>query len=136
MRDYNKTARERIRQYIISNYCPESYEGTRFFITTNSGSFEDVARSILEIYNAEKPYTKEYMERNRISSFESFLCWCQGLPSVLDTCYFYNRSAVDDVAKLLEEPESVAKKYSETAAERYLTNLIYRELTAAYKGII
>ena len=37
-----------------------------------------------------------------------------GLPSVLDTCYFYNRSAVDDLGAILEETESEKAKRGET----------------------
>lgn len=54
-----------------------------------------------------------------------FAEWAAGLPSVLDTCYFYNRSAVDDLAEILEESDSEKAKYSdEQKAEKLLTNLI------------
>ena len=52
----------------------------------------------------------------------------KGLPSVLDTLYFYNRSAVDDLGEVLEQSEREKVKYTEREAELMLTHLIYREL--------
>ena len=57
-----------------------------------------------------------------------FVDWCQGLPSALDTLYYYNRSAVDDLAAILEETEEEKAKYTEAQAEEILSRLIYREL--------
>ena len=54
--------------------------------------------------------------------------WAAGLPSILDTCYYYNRSAVDDLGAILEETDSEKARYSEQQAETRLTYLIYREL--------
>lgn len=47
---------------------------------------------------------------------------------ILDTCYYYNRSAVDDLGAILEETDSEKARYSEQQAETRLTYLIYREL--------
>ena len=58
-----------------------------------------------------------------------FADWCAGLPSVLDTCYYYNRSAAKDLGNILEETETEYSRYSEADAEKLLTSLIYRELT-------
>lgn len=57
-----------------------------------------------------------------------FIEWCQGLPSVLDTCYYYNRSAVDDLASILEQNEQEKSKFTESQAEERLTYLIFREI--------
>ena len=128
MRDYSKTAKKAIRKYIVDNYtAPEAgYEGA----PDHEASYEEIARFILKSCKNEKSYYWTMPGYSRVSSFERFLDWCQGLPSVIDTCYFYNRSAVKDVAMILEEPENIAKKYTEEAAERYLTSLIYRELVS------
>ena len=54
-----------------------------------------------------------------------FAEWAADLPSVLDTCYFYNRSAVDDLAEILEESDNEKAIYNdERKAEKLLTNLI------------
>ena len=62
-----------------------------------------------------------------------FADWCAGLPSILNTCYYYNRSAVDDLGEILEETEEEKEKYTQTEAEKLLTALIYREIKKAVK---
>ena len=64
---------------------------------------------------------------------ERFTDWAQGLPSILDTCYYYNRSAVDDLGAILEETAEEKARYSEQNAEQLLTALIYRELVRGCK---
>ena len=59
---------------------------------------------------------------------ELFTDWTSGLPSVIDCLYYYNRSAVDDLAAILEETDSEKAQYSEQQAESLLTYLLYREL--------
>lgn len=72
-------------------------------------------------------FDKRY-EAHRITIVGLFFDWCQGLPSVIDTCYYYNRSAVKDLAGILEEPEEKFSKYNESDAEQKLTSLIFREI--------
>ena len=117
-----KKARENIRAYIadhvdFSNYDIETPE-----------TWPELAAAILKTFREEKYYSLEYMQRARISEQTVFVEWAAGLPSVLDTCYFYNRSAVDDLGAILEESESKKAKHSEHDAEICLTHLIYREL--------
>jgi hypothetical protein len=57
--------------------------------------------------------------------------WASGLPSVLDTCYYYNRSAVDDLGAILEQTETEKAKYNEQESEKLLTYLIFREIKKA-----
>ena len=64
------------------------------------------------------------------NEFNAFLDWCSGLPSVLDTCYYYNRSAVEDLAIILEETETEKSKFTENEAETRLTQLIYKTIKA------
>ena len=123
----SKKARENIQQYIINHFTPEGYTDE-----TIEG-FENVAAFILKTFRSEKYGTKEdfrYYHNNEAAAFED---WCAGLPSVLDTCYYYNRSAVDDLGTVLEETETEKSRYSEEAAENTLTALIYRELTRGLK---
>ena len=69
---------------------------------------------------------------NRKMSIQNFFIeWCQGLPSILDTCYYYNRSAVDDLASILEQNEQEKSKFTERQAEERLTYLIFREIKKA-----
>ena len=49
------------------------------------------------------------------------------------TGYYYNRSAVDDLAGILEETDAEKARYNEQDAEKLLTSLIYRELMKGEK---
>ena len=118
----SKKARENIKQYIIDNFTPENYTDDA------PKTWPEIARFILETFRSEKysaPADYRYYNYNENAAFAD---WCAGLPSVLDTCYFYNRSAVADLALILEESDAERAKYSESDAERVLTYLIYREL--------
>lgn len=121
-----KKANENIRAYIMDNFTPENY-------TDNPpNDFPEVAAFILDIFRKEKLSDFRYRDCNE---FAAFTDWCQGLPSVLNTCYYYNRSAVDDLGAILEETAEEKARFSEQEAERRLTWLIYRELSkGAVKG--
>lgn len=121
-----KKANENIRAYIMNNFTPESY--------TNDPpkDFPRVAAFILDTFRKEKMSDFRY---NDCNEFAAFTDWCQGLPSVLNTCYYYNRSAVNDLGAILEETAEEKAHFSEQEAERRLTWLIYRELSkGAVKG--
>ena len=123
----SKQAKENIRQYIIDRFTPEGYTNE------NIEGFENIASFILETFRSEKySYKKDFKYYNNNEAL-AFADWCAGLPSLLDTCYYYNRSAVADVAKILEESETEAARYTEEQAEQLLTNLIYRELLRGEK---
>lgn len=113
----SKKARENIRSYITDNFTPDNY-GRDAAEFENFGS---IAAFILETFRSEKRY-------ERGPEPVVFADWCAGLPSVLDTCYYYNRSAVKDLGDILEETETERSRYSEADAEKLLTSLIYREL--------
>lgn len=122
LKSNSKQARENIKQHIIENFTPENYTDEE--IT----GFENIAKFILDVFEDEKFYAS-----GRYTQAEAFKIWCSGLPSVLDTCYYYNRSAVEDLKKILDETDAEASKYTEQQAEELLTSLIYRELVRASK---
>ena len=120
LRTNTKKANENIRPYIMDNFTPENY-------TDNPPKdFLEVAAFILDIFRKEKMSDLRYYHGN---VFAAFTDWCKGLPAVLDTCYYYNRSAVDDLGRILEETEEEKARFTEAEAERRLTWLIYRELS-------
>lgn len=112
----SKQARENIRKYIIDNF-----DGTNYGITTPD-TFAEVARVIYTTFKDEKQDNRPIREQ------DLFEDWAAGLPSILDTCYYYNREAVDDLGDILEQTEAERNRYTETEAETMLTYLIYREI--------
>lgn len=117
-----KKAAENIRVYIVNNFTPEGY-------TENPPQeWHEIAAFILDTFRNEKYSRPNDYKYYRYSEIAAFLDWAAGLPGVLDTCYFYNRSAVDDLAAILEETDEEKARYTEEQAEKTLTNLIYREL--------
>lgn len=122
LRTNSKKAVENIRAYIMDNFTPEGY-------TDNPPQeFPKIAAFILDTFRSEKYRCPQDVRYYHGSESAAFADWCAGLPSVLDTLYFYNRSAVDDLGAILEETEQEKTRYTEQQAERLLTSLIYREL--------
>ena len=126
-------ARENVRAYIVDNFTPENY-------TDNPPkAFPEIATFILDAFRREKYSCREDFRYYHNNEKAAFAAWCAGLPAVIDTCYYYNRSAVDDLAAILEESEAEKARYlqsgkeyeAEEKAADLLTGLIYKELTAA-----
>lgn len=129
IRSTSKKAIENLRAYILDIFSPENYVG--YSIPTEDDvptEWNDVCKFILATFRDEKWWCQQDYQYYKGSEQAAFFDWCAGLPSVIDTCYYYNRSAADDLARILEETEEEKNKYSETEAEKMLTWLIYREL--------
>lgn len=126
----SKKARENIRNYIMNNFTPDGYT------ETPPETWHDVAQFIFDTFRENKYYSMEYIRAHKMSLQDVFIDWCSGLPSILDTCYYYNRSAVDDLAAILEETESEKARYTESDAEKMLSILIYMELTREVKSYV
>lgn len=123
----SKKAALNIQHYIMEGFTPEGYTDQA------PETWPEIAAFILDTFRSEK-YSRPEDHRyyNNIER-AAFIDWCAGLPSLLDTCYYYNRSAVDDLAAILEESEKEKSKYKESDAEQLLTYLIYRELLKGEK---
>jgi len=113
----SKQARENIRNYIIDRFDCSDYEPEII-----PEGFEEIAKFILNTFRDEK------INWQKIPEVDLFADWAAGLPAVLDTCYYYNRSAVDDLGEILNETQAEKDKYSEDKAQELLSSLIYREL--------
>lgn len=111
-----REARQNIQQYILDCFNPEGYD-----YNGSTEDFPSVAAFLRQTFRDEKRYQRGNQQ-------ELFIDWCQGLPSILDTCYYYNRSAVDDLAAILEETEEEKARFDEPQAETMLSHLIYREI--------
>lgn len=122
-----KKARENIKQYIIENFNGSNYTDTP------PEDWHGIAAFILNTFRTEKYNCVEDFRYYKNNELTAFLDWCAGLPSVLDTCYYYNRSAVDDLGAILEESDDEKKKYTERQSEFQLSYLIYQTLTKEEK---
>ena len=122
LKSNSKKAIENIRSYIIDNFSPEGYTDTA------PETWPEIAAFIMNTFKSEKYHLPQDLKYYHFNEYAAFTDWCAGLPSVLDTCYYYNRSAVDDLGAILEESEEEKKRYTESEAENRLTYLIYREL--------
>ena len=116
LRSNSKAVVEKIRKYIVDEIDPD------YFGLAEAPDFPSACKLILTACENEKRYS-----RSR-SGFETFKDWAQGLPTALNTCYYYTVSALDLLADWLEETDSEKEKYSECQAEEMITRLIYREL--------
>ena len=107
--------KEHATDYLSDNYGIEASDDELYAVIWSI--FEKEARPH-EAYNARKPLQLVFEE------------WASGLAmgSLFD--FWYNRPAVDDLAAILEESPEEAAKYTEADAEKMLTRLIYREISA------
>lgn len=122
LKSNSKKAAENIRAYIVDGFTPDGY-------TDNPPQeFPEIAAFILATFRSEKYWCLQDVRYYHGCERLAFRDWCAGLAGVLDTCYFYNRSAVDDLGAILEETEQEKARYTEQQAEQLLTDLIYREL--------
>lgn len=116
----SKKAVQNIRNYIMDNFDFENYKETSLKEPT---TWEEISAFIWDCFVEEKG--KEIYR----SGFQNvFIDWCRGLPSVLDTCYYFNRSAIDDLGAILEETPEEKERFTQSAAEEMLSKLIFKEL--------
>lgn len=122
LRTTSKKALENIRNYIFENTDVSNYADIE-----QPKNFKEASQVIIDCF------WDEYMHgyNLRRNHQECFINWLSGLPSVFDSCYYYDRSAVDDLGALLEETEEEKAKYTEAQAGEMLSRLIYREVVKA-----
>lgn len=90
---------------------------------------------IWDIFETEKHYNDEYMNAGRISVFDVFKMWAQGLALGQSFIYHYRQVARDIVADILEETDNEKNRYTEQQAEQLLDKLLFDRIkkgAAAY----
>lgn len=124
-----KKVRTKIQDYIKN--AREYIEDNGYTIAENYdlSNFQELCACIWEIFEKEKYYSIEYMNKAHLTYQDVFTEWAQGLALNLFD-YYYNVSAVDLLGDILEQTETEKAKYTEPQAEKTLTYLIYREITA------
>lgn len=127
LRTNSKKACENIRNYIMqdADYLEECAE----FDGVELNNRMDYLAYAWQLFTEQKKHDIEMNHNN--PNFGIFKDWARGLALGGLFCYYYNRSAVDDLGELLEESEEERSKYTESEAEEMLSRLIYRELEKA-----
>ncbi len=125
LRTNSKEVKRRVRRYILASYeCGMiEYDNNNVDIT----DFKQVSDSIMYYFNLEYLHYNVDYARGKISKFEAFEDYCQGLPTLLG-CEYYLGNAVELLGRWLDETKSECSKYSQIQAEHLITYLIYREL--------
>ena len=90
-------------------------------------AFTTSASFIYYCFNFEILEHDRRYKAGRISEFDLFNYWVQGLPSAFDASFMLGR-AVDDLGEILEETETEKNRYTQEQAEKLLTVLIFREI--------
>lgn len=130
LRSNTKKAAENVRSYIVAQDA--DYIAERSGYTISEDETEKLLAYAFDIFKDEMKYE---IERNyRCASYPIFKDWASGLALGGLFCYYYNRSAVDDLGGILEETEEERSKYTEAEAEEMLTRLIYREMSKAHES--
>ncbi len=130
LRTNSKKAIQNVRAYILDNFNPEGYSA---FDGMDRADFAAAATMIHFEFIVEKGGDLRF-KAGRIGEYELFKDWCAGLPGILDTCYYYNRSALKDVQNILEQSDAEAARFTESQAEELLTSLIFREIVRVVKA--
>ncbi len=122
------------RKYILKYFDPSDYDDPIAPLGDNgnysSEQFPEVAHFILETMRIEKDWELE--QRNELNVFVDWSC---GLPSVLDTCYHYNRSAAMDYALLTgrKDYKRIEQTILEQDCEKQIDLILYYELKLGEK---
>lgn len=134
LRTNSKEAKQNIRRYIADNAAIDDTserETVENLLQGYSGDgFDIVARFLLASFRVQVFYTADEKARFAYNERAAFNYWCSALPSVLD-CRHYYKSAVEIAAELLEESPAEAARYTEEAAETFITNWMYDTLKTA-----
>lgn len=126
LRTNTKKARQNVRDYIFTwaaDYMRDDY-------AVDFSSDRELLAAIGRAFEKEACYQNN-IKLHGGRWFDIFKDWTQGLPIGGLFCYWWNRSAHDDLAALLEETPAEAARYTEEQAADCLTRLIFREVWEA-----
>ena len=99
-RTNSKEVKAKVRKYIMDGFDPEAY-GYEQYYNVDKENFSCVAHAIYECL-----YTEKIKYNNqKLSKYEYFKDWMQGLCNMVDSSYYCNVSAIDLLAEWLEETE-------------------------------
>lgn len=139
-----KQVSNKVENYIISNFKnlqqeqpTYQYDHIHAIESVDSNNYTEVCNAINCIFFCELLEHDCRWNAGRLTRYDAFTEWCQGLPTALN-CDYYLHSAVDLLGDWLEETDEEKKKFSELQAEEKITYLLYREINrhATRTGIL
>lgn len=114
-----KKVNDFVKAFIIAHYTPENYE------IEKTDDFKQICQNIWNIFISERGD-----EIKRYKTYQNlFIDYLQGLPSIIDTDYYYQYSANDLLGELLEQTEKEKAKYTEMQSEYLFSYLIFKQIT-------
>ena len=125
-RSNSKKAMENVRKYIVDNFDSTGYD--QYHDTDN---FDEAARMIYNCFIEEKQYELNRAHCRFGSEYTVFEDWCRGLPSLLDTCYYYNRSPVTSRIDIMQ----TIREYAEHR-RRFLMNSPVVDAVTHFKRLV
>lgn len=126
----SKKVKEAIKNYIVENIDHDYIEEVTGK-EVDKLTYSEIKAALRSIVFEEKE--KLHCLRNRRGKYYFFQEWASGLPSALDTKYYYNISAVDLLGDILEETDEERNRFTEMQAEEMLTKLLFNEI---YNGVL
>lgn len=126
----SKKVKETIKTYIIDNFkdwLEENIQYNETLKNIDTDDYTSVCNQIVKQFHIEKVKLDKQYEARKITLQELFSDWCSELCSIIDTNY-YLHSAVDLLGEWLEETEEEKARYTESQAQKLITNLLYREI--------
>lgn len=140
----SKEVKEAVKKYIMDNFKDilsdyldkngKAYNNELSILeTVNTNNYKEVCTAIYHIFKAEKLNNDCMYKAGKATKQDMFIEWCSGLCSAINTNYYYNVCAVDLLGEWLHETEQEKSKFSEDAAAKMITLIIYRELTQQTK---
>lgn len=115
-----KKVNDFVKAFIIAHYTPENYN------LPQTNNFEEIAKNIWGIFKDEYASKIRYTNTSIQNLFIEYL---QGLPSIIDTDYYYKYSVNNLLGDLLEQTEKERAKYTESQSEYLFSYLIFRQIT-------
>lgn len=129
LRTTNKKVKATIKNYInesVADWADDNFNYLTIDEFEELKTYEGQCNLIIDKFLNEM--VKGNKNAKYYSYYDLFVKWCEGLQSVLDTCY-YLHSAKSLLAEWLEETPEEANKYTELEAESRITQLLWREIT-------
>lgn len=124
----SKKVKKTIKTYIIDQFKIWSDDNIKYdddLKNVDLNNYELACNKIIEKFYKEGVKGIKYPRSSTLQ--DRFYDWCSGMIYIINTDYFLN-TAVDLLGEWLEETEEEKTRYTESQAQKMITNLLYREI--------